>query len=40
VNGDARGWRMALLPDALINPRTPVRAALPDVLSALHPAGR
>jgi hypothetical protein len=39
VNGDARGWRMALVPDALINPRTPVRAALPDVLSVLEITG-
>ncbi len=29
MNGDARGWRMALVPDTLINPRTLARAALP-----------
>jgi hypothetical protein len=39
VNGDARGWRMALVPDTLINPHTPGRAALPDVLSVLETTG-
>jgi hypothetical protein len=32
---DARGWRMALVPDALINPQDSARAALPDVLRIL-----
>jgi len=36
VNGDARGWRMALVPDALINPPEQARAALPDVLGVLE----
>jgi hypothetical protein len=36
VNGDARGWRMALVPDALINPQDPRTAALPDVLRILE----
>ena len=39
MNGDARGWRIALVPDTLINPRTPPRAALPDVLSVLETTG-
>jgi len=39
VNGDARGWRMALLPDALINPRDRDRAALPDALGVLMDCG-
>jgi hypothetical protein len=39
VNGDARGWRMALVPDALINPRDRTEAALPNVLSALKTSG-
>jgi hypothetical protein len=39
VNGDARGWRMALVPDTLINPRDPARAALPDALSVLEASG-
>lgn len=36
---DVRGWRMALLADALINPSTAARAALPDVLAVLEAAG-
>jgi hypothetical protein len=39
MNTDARGWRIALMPDALINPRTPARAALPDALGILEAAG-
>jgi hypothetical protein len=39
VSGDVRGWRMALVPDTLINPRTPARAALPDVLGVLETTG-
>jgi hypothetical protein len=39
VNGDARGWRMALVPDALVNPPTLGRAALPDVLGVLTACG-
>ncbi|MHB8476880.1 MAG: hypothetical protein ACYDBZ_11430 [Steroidobacteraceae bacterium] len=39
MNGDARGWRMALVPDALINPRTLGRAALPDALGILEAGG-
>jgi hypothetical protein len=39
VNGDARGWRMALVPDTLINPRTLACAALPNVLGVLTACG-
>jgi hypothetical protein len=39
VSADARGWRVALLPDALINPRDPACHALPDVLAVLERAG-
>jgi hypothetical protein len=39
VNGDARGWRMALVPDTLINPRDRARAELPDVLGVLEASG-
>jgi len=39
VNGDARGWRMALLPDSLINPSQAVGTALPDVLGVLEANG-
>jgi len=39
MNGDARGWRMALVPDTLINPRDSARAALPDALGVLAACG-
>jgi hypothetical protein len=39
VKDDARGWRIALVPDALINPPPHARDALPDVLRVLE-AGR
>ncbi len=39
MNGDARGWRMALVPDTLINPRDGARAALPNVLGVLEDNG-
>jgi hypothetical protein len=39
VNGDARGWRMALVPDTLINPPTLASAALPNVLGVLEASG-
>jgi hypothetical protein len=39
MSADARGWRIALLPDALVNPREASRAALPDVLGLLEAAG-
>lgn len=36
---DARGWRIALVPDTLINPPQPARAMLPDVLRVLEVSG-
>ena len=39
MNGDARGWRMALVPDALVNRQPQGRAALPDVLGVLTACG-
>jgi hypothetical protein len=39
VNTDARGWRIALVPDTLINPRNKNREALPDALSVLDACG-
>ena len=39
MTGDARGWRMALVPDALINPPERARKALPDVLGVLEASG-
>jgi len=38
MSGDARGWRMALVPDTLINPPDG-GAALPDVLRVLETSG-
>src|ERR1700724_538042 len=35
MNVDARGWRMALVPDALINPPERAGTALPDVLAVI-----
>jgi hypothetical protein len=39
VSDDKRGWRIALVPEALINPPPRTRAALPDVLAALESGG-
>jgi hypothetical protein len=39
MTGDARGWHMALLPDALVNPSDRSRAALPDVMGILATCG-
>ena len=36
---DARGWRVALVPDALVNPTARQRALLPDVLAVLEATG-
>jgi len=33
---DVRGWRVALVPDRLLNAPQPLRAALPDVLRILE----
>jgi hypothetical protein len=39
VSGDARGWRIALVPDSLINPPHAARVMLPDVLGILEANG-
>lgn len=39
MSGDKRGWRIALVPDALINPPERARATLPDVLAVLDASG-
>ena len=39
MSEDARSWRMALVPDALINPPQRTRAALPDVFGVLEASG-
>lgn len=39
MNSDSRGWRIALVPDTLINPPSAGRAALPDVLNLLEANG-
>jgi hypothetical protein len=39
MNGDMRGWRIALVPDTLINPPVGPAAALPDVLRVLEASG-
>jgi hypothetical protein len=39
VSGDARGWRVALVPDTLINPGEQAGAALPNVLGLLEAGG-
>lgn len=36
---DARGWRVALVPEALVNPRLELRGSLPDVLAVLEASG-
>jgi hypothetical protein len=36
VNGDSRGWRMALVPNTLVNQPHRIRAGLPDVLDVLE----
>ena len=39
MSRDARGWRIALVPDAVINPPPQIRARLPDVLGVLETNG-
>jgi hypothetical protein len=39
MSDDKRGWRIALVPDALLNPPQRTRAALPDVLAVLESSG-
>jgi hypothetical protein len=39
VSHDARGWRIALVPDTLVNAPAAASAALPDVLGLLEMSG-
>ena len=39
MTSDSRGWRMALVPETLVNPPETLRATLPDVLGVLEEAG-
>lgn len=39
MSNDSRGWRIALVPDTLVNPPQAGDAALPDVLSLLEATG-
>ncbi len=39
MSNDSRGWRIALVPDTLVNPPQAGGAALPDVLSLLEATG-
>jgi hypothetical protein len=39
LNRDPRGWRMALVPDVLVNSPARLRALLPDVLGVLEASG-
>jgi hypothetical protein len=39
VKDDKRSWRVALVPDALMNPAVCARAVLPDVLGVLEASG-
>lgn len=39
MNPDVRGWRIALIPDALLNPLPQLTGALPDVVAVLESSG-
>jgi hypothetical protein len=39
VSGDSRGWRIALVPEKLVNPQHRAGAAMPDVLGVLEASG-
>ncbi len=39
MSRDARGWRIALVPDVLVNPPAHIRALLPEVLGVLESSG-
>ena len=39
MSADRRGWRMALVPDVLLNPPPRARARFPDVLRVLEDSG-
>lgn len=39
MNGDSRGWRIALVPEKLVNPQPGAGAAMLDVLGVLEASG-
>ncbi|MBV8910609.1 MAG: hypothetical protein JOZ89_07610 [Gammaproteobacteria bacterium] len=39
MSSDARGWRMALVPDSLVNPPQHTGSTIPDVLCLLEATG-
>jgi len=39
VNSDSRGWRIALVPEKLVNPQHPAGAVMLDVLGVLEAGG-
>lgn len=39
MNGDVRSWRVALVPDTLINPQDRMRTSFPDALEVLEASG-
>ena len=39
MSGDSRGWRIALVPEKLVNPQHLAGAAMPDVLGVLEASG-
>jgi hypothetical protein len=39
MNPDVRGWRIALIPDALLNPQQQTGSTLPDVVAVLETSG-
>jgi hypothetical protein len=39
VNNDLRGWRIALVPETLVNPQHSAAVAMPDVLGVLEGSG-
>lgn len=39
MNKDFRGWRIALVPEKLVNPLPPAAAVMPDVLAVLEANG-
>lgn len=39
MSGDARGWRIALIPDTVLNPSQQTVHTLPDVLHVLEASG-
>ena len=39
MSSDARGWRLALVPDTLLNPAEHIGSTIPDVLAVLEAHG-